>query len=273
MSSKSTAVAKNSQTALSTAADNAIALDDIAALSGAGFQNATVESFAIPFLQLLQSGSPQCKRSDGAFIEGASEGMLIDTVSNELIDVFKKPVRFVAVFYKEAKVEWKVRENGGGFVAEHPMSFAEPTQRDEKNRDILANGNQLVDTATYYILRLTEDGVPLPMVISMASTQRKKAKKLLTTLNKPLLYGGQLVPRPPMFLRVIEATTVAESNDKGSWFGWDFKEAGTADATTFAIAKEFFKAVSAGKVKEATDSLKPSTADEGSTGEASGAAF
>jgi hypothetical protein len=271
--SKNTAVSKKEETALSTAADNAVALTDIAEFSGAGFENATVDSFAIPFLQLLQSGSPQCKRSDGAFIEGASEGMLLDTVTNEVIDVFKKPVRLVAVFYKEAKVEWKIRENGGGFVAEHPVTYAERTQRDEKNRDILPNGNQLVDTATFYVLRLKDDGVPAPMVLTMTSTQRKKAKKFLTGLNAPLRYNDQLVARPPMFLRVWDFWTKAESNDKGSWFGWEFKEVGTADAATFKMAKDFFAAVKGGRVKEATDTLKPATAEEGSAGEAGNAAF
>ena len=271
------AVSKKDETALTTPAEGAVALTDLAEFSGAGFQNATVDSYAIPFLQLLQSGSPQCKRSDGAFIEGASEGMLLDTVTNEVIDVFKKPIRLVAVFYKEAKVEWKIRENGGGFVEEHPMSFDPKTERDEKNRDIMPNGNQLVDTATFYVLRLKDDGVPAPMVLTMTSTQRKKARKFLTTLNAPLRYNGQLVPRPPMFLRVFEFWTKAESNDKGSWFGWDFKEVGLADAATFNVAKEFFQAVQGGRVKEATESLKTATsADEpaaGAGGDAGNAAF
>jgi hypothetical protein len=35
--------------------------------SGSGFEETSAESFAIPFLSILQSGSPQCKKSDGAY--------------------------------------------------------------------------------------------------------------------------------------------------------------------------------------------------------------
>jgi len=273
--SKSTAVSKVVETALTTAADNAIALNDLAEFAGAGFENATVTSFAIPFLQLLQSGSPQCKRSDGAFIEGASEGMLLNTVSNEVIDVFKRPAKLIFVYHKEAKVEWRTRENGGGFVQEHPATYKPATTKDDKGRQILDNGNQLVDTTTFYVLRLTEDGIPIPMVVTFTSTQLRKARKLMTVLRTPLLYSGQLIGNPPMFLRAFEATTVAESNEKGSWFGWEFKETGLTDGSTFAFAKKFYKDVVGGNVKEATDSLRPEGAgvDNNGAGDAGAAAF
>jgi len=250
--------------------NTAVALVDIAEDSGAGFEKATVDSYAIPFLALLQSGSPQCKRSDGAYIEGASEGMLLDTVTNEVIDVFKKPVKLVLVSYKEALVEWKLREAGGGFVQEHPVIYKPALVRDEKNRDILPNGNQLVNTATFYILRVRDDGLTLPMSLTLTGTQRKKARKLMTQLQTGVIRDGKLL-RPAMYWRVWDATTVAESNDKGSWFGWNFKEAGYTldDQVLYDAAKEFYKAISKGIVQEATETLRPSS----DAADTSGAAF
>jgi hypothetical protein len=245
-------------------------------LAGAGFENARAESFAIPFLVLLQSGSPQCKRSDGAFIDGASEGMLLDSVSNEVIDVFKKPIRLVCVSFKEARVEWKLREAGGGFVAEHPVDYNPATHKDDKNRNIIdANGNQLVDTATFVIMRVTDEGVPVPMILALSSTQLGKSRKLMAVLRKPILVEGKLLAKPPMFLRVIEANTQAESNDKGSWFGWNFKEVGTTLGTPeiFHAAKGLYDSVSKGKVRAATESLTPASAPAADEAPAGNAAF
>ena len=52
--------------------------------SGSGFEETSAESFAIPFLSILQSGSPQCKKSDGAYIKGAEEGMLFNSVTGDM---------------------------------------------------------------------------------------------------------------------------------------------------------------------------------------------
>ena len=49
--------------------------------AGSGFEEATSDSYAVPFLQVLQSGSPQCKKSDGKYIKGAEEGMIFNTVT------------------------------------------------------------------------------------------------------------------------------------------------------------------------------------------------
>lgn len=41
---------------------------------GTGLEEAGVGDYAIPFLRVLQSMSPQLKKSDGQYIQGAEEG-------------------------------------------------------------------------------------------------------------------------------------------------------------------------------------------------------
>ena len=60
------AVVEEKSTALAAAG-----LMDFAADAGAGMEGAGQESFAIPFLSVLQKGSPQVDEASGAALEGA----------------------------------------------------------------------------------------------------------------------------------------------------------------------------------------------------------
>lgn len=228
-----------------------------------GFESADIDSYAIPFLTVLQSGSPQAKRSEGAYIPGAAEGMLLDTVENTLYDPSQEPVLVVPVYFRRAYVEWKTREKGGGYVQEHPVTtmLAQQTQRDDKNRDILPNGNQLVDTRYHYVLMLDPEGFPRPYVITMSSTQIKRSKRWMSVMQGiklPSKSGGFFTP--PSYSHIYELRTVPESNDQGSWFSWQINIAKNPDGSNRMIedpalvtaAKAFLEAVKGGKIKEAT---------------------
>lgn len=69
---------------------------DVFADAGAGLEHVESRYLIIPHLRLLQSGSPQAKRSDPAYVEGAREGLFINTASGELFEkVLFVPCRFV----------------------------------------------------------------------------------------------------------------------------------------------------------------------------------
>ena len=136
-----------SKTAVAVAPKNELAPANLnySADAGSGFEETSQESYAIPFLSILQSGSPQVKKSDGAYIKGAEEGMLIDSVTQTL---FADGVEVIPCHYTQRFIEWGLREQGGGFFGEHLPSdpIVSTTVRDDKGRNILPNGHQLVDT-------------------------------------------------------------------------------------------------------------------------------
>lgn len=220
--------------------------------AGFGFENATAESFAVPFLSILQSGSPQCKRSEGAYIPGAQEGMLYNSVTNEIFDG-DVGLDLIPCYYNRFFIEWQVREAGGGYRGEHPQDtpLRFETSRDEKGREILPNGNQLNDTRVHYCLLLV-NGIPTPAVISLSSTQIKKSKTWMTAMQNRKLEGKAGLYTPPMFAQVWKVTTKAESNDKGSWFGWHFEPVRLLSGITdplYIMAKEFGNTIRKGGVK------------------------
>lgn len=222
--------------------------------SGSGFENTDDQSFAIPFLIILQSGSPQCKKSDGAYIKGAEEGMLFNTVTGELFDG-DAGLRVIPCYYKRTFIEWAPREGagGGGFRGEHlPSDAIVATAVRTDKGDTLPSGNILVDTRTHYVLVVKDDGTFQPAVVAMSSTQVKKSRQWMSKMDglKFRNSAGQLYT-PPMFSHSYLVQTVPEQNDQGSWFGWKIGAANLIeDPTLFAAAKEFKRAVSAGEVKE-----------------------
>ena len=60
--------------------------------------------------------------------------------------------------------------------------------------------------------------------------------------------------------------TVAESNDKGSWFGWDINKTGPIDLATerglFDMAVDFAKSVKAGEIEVKETPTEPAVEDD-----------
>ena len=237
---------------------------DFGGFAGAGFEGTGRDDMAIPFLSILQGLSPEVKRSEGAYIEGAQEGMLLNTVTKEVYDTTKEELVVIPCAYQRTLVEWRVREKGGGYVGEHSAAFegASQTQRDDRGRDILPNGNQLNDTRSFYVFIIKDDGTTAPAVITMTSTQIKKAKQWLMQQNLLRLTSGGKTYTPPMFASKWRVETAPESNEKGSWFGWKFTHAGylagPADPL-FMDAMAFHKSVTAGETKADIAKTAPAT--------------
>lgn len=217
--------------------------------AGAGFEEAGASAYAIPFLQILQSGSPQCKKSDGAYIKGAEEGMFFNTVTQEVYDG-DKGIVVIPCHYTNRFVEWKARESGGGFVAEHLPSDAPATTKDDKGRDVTGHGTNIVDTRNHYVLICAEDGTLSPALIAMASTQMKKSKQWMSQMQGYKIKTPTGFVAAPMMSRKYRLTTVPESNDKGSWFGFKVALVGLVeDGAEYNAAVEFRNAVRSGAAR------------------------
>lgn len=260
MSKSETEVVKAQQTTVSAELNQAF-MDD----AGSGFEEAGASAYAIPFLQILQSGSPQCKKSDGAYIKGAEEGMLFNTVTKEVFDG-DKGILVIPCHYTQRFVEWKARENGGGFVAEHLPTdpCVSQTQKDDKGRDILPNGNTLVDTRNHYALIQDADGNLSPALIAMSSTQSKVSRQWMSKMQgiKVKNAEGKFVTAP-MSSRMYRLTTVPRSNDKGSWFVYNFELAGiVTDMAVYQAAVDFRNAVRSGEASVKHDNPTTDTDDE-----------
>jgi hypothetical protein len=229
----------------------AIADDVYSQDAGSGFEETSQESYAIPFLSILQSGSPQVKKSDGAYIKGAEEGMLFNSVTQECYG--EEGVEVIPCHYTQRFIEWGTRESGGGFFGEHLPSdpICSTTTRDEKGRNLLPNGHALNDTRNHYVL-IRRNGQLSPAIMSLSSTQIKASKQWMSMMQgiKQKNPATGMFEIAPMFSHAYKINTVAQSNDKGSWFGYKFTMVGkVTDTAEYEEAKSFNHIVKSGLAK------------------------
>lgn len=232
--------------------------------AGAGYEEADKDAFAIPFISILQALSPQVDESEGAYIEGAKAGMLFNTVTNDIFET----AQIIPVHYNRTFTEWGLRENGGGFKGEHAPDVGSmmKTERDDKSREILDNGNQLVDSRNHYLLINTGEGWQ-PVIVSLTSTQLKKSRKWMTTMNSIKVTGeGGNEFSPPMFANIFNMSTVKEKNDKGSWHGYKLERIGfVEDADAYQMAKDFREQIKSGEAKAAHDAAEKAASGDDAT--------
>lgn len=218
--------------------------------SGAsGFENVRPEDTAIPFIYVLQSLSPQVKKGHPGRIEGAEEGDLFNNVMQAIV---KPPLVVVPCAFQKAYVEWRPREVGGGFVQQHKdETILVQCARNEKNLDVLPNGNHVVPTAYHFILLVNKDGAYERAVLSLTRTQLKKSRRWLSQMMAQLIpdgKGGHV--RPPMFAYSYEVSTVMEQKDQYSWFGYVISQPRLLTSEALYLeAKRFHLECVAGAVK------------------------
>jgi hypothetical protein len=230
-----------------------------------GFENMGQDDFALPFLRLLTSTSPEVGE-----VEGALPGMVYNTVSGELFDG-KAGITVVPCSYVRQYIEWAPRGSGSGAPISIYPSTSDILSRTHRepgdSKDYLDNGNYIENTANHYVMVVGKDGFPFPALISMKSTQLKKSRKWNSMMMSVKLLGANGAYTPPMFSQLYRLTTQAESNDKGKWYGWEIERIGTIeDMSLYAAARDFARQINAGDVKvKHTDD----TASQGGSGRSS----
>lgn len=226
--------------------------------AGFGMDQVRPEDMSIPFLRILAQLSPQVNKRDGAYVEGAEAGMIYNTVANEAYDG-DKGILVIPCYYNRRYVEWKPREKGGGYVASYDVDdkIVHTTFRDDRGNDVLPNGNLLTNTAQFFVLLMDDEGMPQRCLVTMTSTQLKKARKWVTQMQSRTAMGRNGMFVLPMMSQVYRLRTVEERNDKGSWFGWEISHERPLDLTTekaiFDLGVSFSTSVRSGEVKVKED--------------------
>ena len=242
---------KKPGTALAKPNNTALAKFDYGNLGpNAGMQSADKDSFAIPFLQILQKLSPQLDKNNPAYIKGATEGQILNTANGEVYDG-DEGILVMPVEFKRSFTAWTIREKGGGYRGEYMPSdpIIMTCKADERGRNMMPdNVTQLADTRLHGVILLNGD-MPLPALISLTSTQIKKSKRWLTQMQE-----RQREDNLPTFAHVYKITTVPERNDRGNWMGLKIEPAGdVADQDHVDTAVSFFKALQVGSLRMQAD--------------------
>ena len=215
--------------------------------SGHGQEGITGQDLAIPFLKILQQMSPELAKRDGKYIEGATEGMISNSVTGQLWEA-NEGLIVVPCGFRFKYIEWK--PNRAGFVTQYSRTDSLPEfERDEKGVAITKEGNILSDTAEHYVLIVHPEGSCEQALISMSSTQLKHSKKWNTLIKQKMIQTKDGPSNPPIYAFMYKLTTMGESKDDNHWEGWNIDDAGiVTDTGIYNGAKSFANSINQDQV-------------------------
>jgi len=232
-------------------ANGSLAVSNFEQDANMGMGNLTQDDLALPFLKILGQLSPEVNKRDGKYIEGAAPGMIYNSVTGDLFDG-EKGVIVIPCHYKLEYVEWRDRgkDGSGAPVNIYPSSsdIMTKTTRGADYKDRLSNGNYIEKTAQHFIL--VAGNVPTTALIAMKSTQLKISRKWNSMMQSIKLKGKNGMFTPASFSHQYVLKTNQQSNDKGSWFGWEVTKLGPVEnADLYHQAKSFAESISKGDVQ------------------------
>jgi hypothetical protein len=222
-----------------------------------GLDQVSAKDLIIPRLTILQKLSPQLEARKPEFIPDAQAGDFCDVA---LGDVFRDSLKILPCYFATVYLEWAPKR--AGLVHNHGLdaTILKKCKRDEKGRHYTSkelgaehDGNNIVETATWFVINLTAGG--RKSFLPLSSTQLKSSRKMLTLItNQRITRGDGSEFQPPIFYRAFNASLSHESNAEGDWFGWKFEPAETVfeldpSKNLLATAKEFLEQARSGLVQ------------------------
>ena len=225
-----------------------------------GQENVGMNDVTIPRLDILQDLSPQAKKRDPAYIEGAEPGLLFNTVSMAL---YGSAVYFVPVYFKVEWLIWKLQGAGGGFNGAFETEEEAKAEWDEQGYGNVTHKKdgadvvsyEIVDTAQHFGLIINSKGETEQIVCSMSKSKMKVSRQL-NTLCK--MAGGD------RFSKVYEFTAFADQNAQGQDY-WNLKvrPLGYVPEDVYKAAEKMYESVSSGeKSAHRGEDVKSETTDE-----------
>ena len=249
--------------------------------AGGGFETTKGSDLSIPFINLLQSNSPDVQKcQDGTIILG----MMKNSVTGEYTK--RTGFNFLPVHKEEAFVEWIPRLKGGGFVKLHDPASPEVEKAladnggripkkgaDGKKIPIKIGENELVETYYVYGLLLDETGEQVNgfAVIPFTSTKIKPYRDWITAMY--MIRG-----RPPMFAIRARISAEVQTNEAGTFANYKispFKDGNWVSSlidpasNLFAEGKSFREMVINGMARADFNSQRNEESDHGGGGDRS----
>lgn len=232
--------------------------------SGSGFENQTSEDVAIPFISLLQPGSPEVQGEEAV----AKAGMLINKTTGDVISG-KEGVSFVPAYTEHLMVEWTPREKGGGIVARHAID-SDLAKRVRETQPFgeykTESGNDLVETYYCYGVALDAEANGYPAVLSFSSTMIRAYKGWMFRARSVVvaLPDGRKLTKLPLFSHGYRLRTERQEKNGHTWytpvigFAGENAEASRLPPSSdlYQMAKGVKEAISSGMARAATESLR-----------------
>lgn len=249
----------------------------------------------VPIVAIAQPLTPQAMASNPKKIEGLEPGMI--WLKNAPGDIQFIPgedgILVQPCFFDKDFVEWRTRDNGGGFIARWRAIVKKPDPQDanktnlflvnydEKNKEVLGpqvtevrdpknqnkikwvlqNGNEVVETRYHIVRVFMDDGRRLAYTIPFASTGHTVSRGWMTQMNLARLPEEAGGGNAPSFAKLYRMKLGYKTNAAGAWWQWTISDEGwIASVDDYEAGRNLFNAFEKGEKK----------IDEGGLGEGAG---
>lgn len=200
----------------------------------AGSENVSHQDLEIPRIGIIQDLSPQRKKTDPAYISGAEEGMMFNTVTGEL---YQEALLVIPVYFRKEWVLWVDRKAGGGFRGAFPNLGAAEAARSDVNDPC-----ESVETAQNFSLISSDGGASWSeAVLSMSKSGLSVSRKWNSMI---------MLKEADRFGQVYLVNPTQKTNSSGSfyvfniqWHGWAKREWYDAGKASYEMIKEGIKNV------------------------------
>lgn len=230
-------------------------LQDIMADAGVGSSDMAAGDLGIPYLSILQPGSPQLKPGHAKYIEGARVGEWFNSATGE---VFQGTIEFIPCAYERKYVQWHDKDLGeGGYVRDYPIDsdILSRTVPNAKKQPSLPDENHdvIVETAYQYGMMLNpHTGRWDQVVMPLKSTGLKVNRRLNNLIAGATIPGTQL--QAPRWMYAYTLKTALESKGQNSWYNpVPEKNPEPVSAECYQAGKRFNQMFSAGLVNRAAE--------------------
>ena len=215
----------------------------------AGSEEVTAKDMVLPRVDVIQALSPQIKKSDAAFIPGAEQGQIFNTVTGE---VYGSSVTFVPVMFRSEYVLWKLRKAGGGFIGAFKTLS-------EANAALASTQNpadcEVVESHQHFAMILTGKGAE-EAVFSMTRSKLKVSRSLNTLVQ---------IAGVDRFAKAYYIDAIEASSDKGDYWSFKVHPAGFVSQELYAKGKQLYEMIKAGAAdvdRTSPDETAPVTSAE-----------
>lgn len=218
-----------------------------------GSEEVSSNDIVLPRIGVLQALSPQIKKSDPKYIPGAEQGLLWNTLTNEL---YLEGTLFIGVKFVKEWIAFVDRDKGGGFRGAWPFKD-EMKARAEVDAMEDAQDIELMESHSHIGFLLKPNGDLEQAVIACTKSAIKFSRKF----NALVVQGG--VDR---FAKAYKIFAIETSSAKGDYYTFDVSAAGYVSQEVYKQAETMYE-----QLKDKTVSTNHSD-DEGLAGKSNSAA-
>jgi hypothetical protein len=200
---------------------------------GRGMEDATAEDITMPRIAIAQTNTPQAKKADALYIKGLEEGMLFNTVTNE---IYGDKVLVIPLFLFKQRMKFGEYGSGEGILCQslngidggrlHPSDCktCEFSQFKPGADDIRPD----CDTLYNYMCVLPDKTWG---VVSCRSTNIKAAKQFNAKVR---------ISRLDMFARVVQVSSIGKTAKNNSFYGIVLEQKGYVPQDVYQIMEGMF---------------------------------